>query len=96
MAQLKTTLFTRYTLTDEEELAGIQYTTEQRMFMQNIIADSAEEKVRLTFDPTNPNSFIQREAELQGVIGVLTALLQKYDDYVASLTANSQLNDPSN
>jgi hypothetical protein len=89
MAQLTPTLFTRHILTNEEELAGIQYTTEQRMFMQNIIADSAEEKVRLTFDPANPNVFIQREAELQGIIGVLSGLLSRYDEYMSALVASN-------
>lgn len=85
MAQELTTLFTKYQLTDEEELAAIQFSTEQRMYLQNIISDAAEEKVRLTFNPTNPNAFIQREAELQGVINTLASLLEKYEQYVESL-----------
>jgi len=90
MPQTITTLFTRYQLTEEEKLAAIQFTDTQRMYLQNIIADSAEEKVRLTFDPSNPNQFIQREAELQGIIGTLTILLEAYDNYLAELKMQQQ------
>ena len=85
MAQERPTLFTKYILTDEEELAGIQFTEAQRMYMQNIIAEAAEEKVRLTFDPTNPHLFLQREAELQGTILTLTNLLRAQDEYIERL-----------
>lgn len=85
MAQEIPTLFTKYILTDEEELAGIQFTPSQQMVMQNIIAEAAEEKVRLTFDPTNPQVFIQREAELQGCILTLQNLLARCNEYVEQL-----------
>jgi len=90
MAQETGSLFTKYILTDEEELAGIQFTTEQRMYIQNIIADAAEEKVRLTFDPTNSHLFIQREAELQGTIRTLSNLLQAQDEYIQQLVQSQQ------
>lgn len=80
------TLFTRYDLSEDEELSGIQFTDSQRMYMQNLIATAAEEKIRLTFDPEHPYLFIQREAELQGTILTLESLLRQYPDYVANLT----------
>lgn len=82
-------LFTRYTLTPEEELAGIQFTTSQRMYMQNLIANAAEEKVRMTFDPLNPHIFIQREAELQGTIRTLEGLLLKQQEFLDVLAAEA-------
>lgn len=85
MAQEIPTLFTKYILTDEEELAGIQFTPSQQMVMQNVIAEAAEEKVRLTFDPTNPQAFIQREAELQGCILTLQSLLSRCNEYAEQL-----------
>ena len=95
MAQEIPTIFQRFILTDEEELAGHSFSTTQRLVIQNIIAEAAEEKVRLTFDPLNPNAFMQREAELQGTIGTLTQLLAKYTDLLdAAVQAQlqSQLN----
>lgn len=87
MSQTIPTLFTRYQLSEEEELAAIQFSDTQRMYLQNIIADAAEEKVRLTFDPSKPNEFIQREAELQGIIGTLTSMLEAYGNYLDELKA---------
>lgn len=92
MSQSAKTLFTRYNLTEEEELAAIQFTDTQRMYLQNIVADAAEEKVRLTFDPSNPNAFIQREAELQGTIRTLTSVLESYQDYLSLAASNKQIN----
>ncbi len=89
MAQEVPTLFTKYILTDEEELAGTAFSTSQRCVMQNLIAEAAEEKVRLTFDPLNPNAFIQREAELQGAIHTLSSLLARNDELMA-LSAAAQ------
>jgi len=79
------TLFTRYDLSEAEELSGIQFTESQRMYIQNLIATAAEEKIRLTFDPEHPYPFIQREAELQGTILTLESLLRQYSDYVSAL-----------
>lgn len=79
------TLFTRYDLSEDEELSAIQFTATQRMHMQNLIATAAEEKVRLTFDPEHPYPFIQREAELQGTILTLESLLRQCPDYVSNL-----------
>lgn len=78
------TLFTRYDLTLEEELSGVQFTETQRMFMQNLLATAAEEKVRLKYDPQNPQTFLQREAELQGNILTLETLLDSYEMYLES------------
>lgn len=91
MAQEIPTLFTKFILTDEEELAAVTFSTEQRMYMQNIIAGAAEEKVRLTFNPANPSAFMQREAELQGCILTLTSLLEKEQEYLDGLKAANNL-----
>lgn len=90
MAQELPTLFTKFLLTDEEELAGVTFTTEQRMYMQNMVAEAAEEKVRLTFDSANPAAFMQREAELQGCIITLTNLLNRAGEYLETLKDSSQ------
>jgi len=67
--------FVSYILTEGELQAGSCFSTEQRAVIQNLIADLAEEKVSLTYDPTNPLKFTQAEAELQGKIGILKYLL---------------------
>lgn len=68
--------FIKYILTEAERKAGSVYSTEQRAVIQNLIADIAEEKVALTYDPDNPLQFAQREAELTGQIGILKYLLE--------------------
>mgnify|MGYP000863722662 CR=1 FL=1 len=68
--------FMSYTLTKEELQAGSSFSTEQRAVIQNLIAEAAEEKVALTYNPTNPLAFTQAEAELQGKIGILKYLLE--------------------
>lgn len=67
--------FISYHLTPSQVVAGSTFTSDQRFVIQNLIGAAAEEKIALTFDPTNPSSFIQREAELMGQIGILKYLL---------------------
>lgn len=92
MATEVPSLFTKYTFdTEEEELSSVAFSLSQRQMMQSLICDAAEEKVRLMYDPHNPSSFLQREAELQGQIGILTILLNRYDELVEEIKAR-QLN----
>lgn len=75
MAQIKTTSLTRWDLTEQEITNGTILSQEHKYVIQNLIADATEEKLNLTFDPTNPMNFMQREAELTGQIGILKVLL---------------------
>jgi hypothetical protein len=68
--------FVSYQLTPGELEAGSHFSPEQRAVIQNLIAETAEEKVSLTYDPSNPLKFTQAEAELQGKIGILKYLLE--------------------
>ena len=87
MAQLNPqNLFQSWALTKEEEVIGAVLTTLQKQLIQNQIAEAAQEKVGLTFDPLNPQKFIQQEAELQGRIRALQYLISASED------AESQLN----
>lgn len=70
-----TSSFITYNLTPSQVAEGSTFTSTQRFVIQNLIGAAAEEKIALTFDPLNPNSFIQREAELMGQIGILKYLL---------------------
>lgn len=75
MARELNNSFTRYKLTDEEIIRGQVLTTENAHVIQNLIADAAESKLNLKFDPTNSMAFVQEEAELQGQLGILRLLL---------------------
>jgi hypothetical protein len=67
--------FTTWNLTKEEYRAGINFSGEQQAVIQNLIAQIAEDKLNLKFDPEHPSAFVQREAELAGQIGILKYLL---------------------
>ena len=77
MAIQRPSKFTVWELTEEEQLVGSIFTETQKFVLQNLQAQAAEEKLTLTFDPVNPSIFIQREAELQGQIGILDLLLAR-------------------
>lgn len=68
-------LFQSWILTDEEFVQGSILTITQKQCIQNQIAQLAQEKINLTYNPENPNRFLQREAELQGSITALQYLL---------------------
>ena len=68
--------FTRFHLTDEEQVQANSLTSLNICNIQNLICSAAEEKLALKFDPSNPLAFAQREAELQGQIGILRYLLE--------------------
>lgn len=76
MATVITTSLTRFQLTDAEQTLGCILTTNQKYVLHNMLADAAEEKVALKFDPLNPVSFAQQEAELQGKIGIIKYILE--------------------
>jgi hypothetical protein len=84
MSYILPSTFTRYSLNQEEIIAGQTLTTSNLQLIQNYIVDAAEEKLGLKFDPLNPLAFAQREAELQGQIGILKMLVE-----LASLTHSS-------
>lgn len=67
--------FQSWILTPEEFTQGSILTSLQKQCIQNQITQLAEEKLSLTFDPTNPQKFLQQEAELQGSIKSLKYLL---------------------
>jgi hypothetical protein len=68
--------FTRFKLTPEEIQNGQTLTTNNLYLIQNFICDAAEEKLALKYDPSHPLEFAQREAELQGQIGILKLLVE--------------------
>lgn len=88
MSYILPSTFTRYHLTSEEQISGQTLTTPNLQLLQNYICDAAEEKLSLKFDTLNPMQFAQREAELQGQIGILKMLVE--------LASQTQSFPPSN
>ena len=76
MSQIRVNSFTSYDLTSAEEQAGSILNHNQKLVLQNKLAFLAETKIRLKFDPSHVQEFLQQEAELQGQIGILTWLLE--------------------
>jgi hypothetical protein len=76
MPRLVQSTFTRWSFTEDEFRSAQILSDFQIMAIQNLICDAAEEKLTLKFDPSNPLAFAQREAELQGQIGVLKLLIE--------------------
>ena len=76
MAHQIPSTFTRYKLSPDEQASGESLTSNNLYVIQNLICDAAEEKLGLKLDPTNPLAFTQREAELQGQIGILKLLVE--------------------
>lgn len=75
MAHLVANAFSMYQLTDKERLQGIVLSIMQKQVIQNRLAEIAEEKLLLEFDPDKSSSFIQQEAYKRGQIDILTYLL---------------------
>lgn len=76
MAYILPSSFSTYHLTDEELTRGQILTSENLQVIQNLISSAAEEKLNLKYDPLNTMAFVQREAELQGQIGILKMLVE--------------------
>lgn len=70
-----TNRFTSFEFTEEEERLGIHLDSLQVAIIQNEIAIYATEKSDLKFEPNDPLSFAQAEAELKGKILALEYLL---------------------
>lgn len=94
MATEQPSLFTKYQFdTPEELISAYSFSLASRQLIQNLICEAAEEKVKLTYDPAEPMKFVQREAELQGQIGILTMLLTGYNDNVELLKSQQSLDE---
>jgi len=85
----ETTSFTRYKLTEPEEIHGSTLTSLNRAKLQNMRSEAAEQKLALVLDPYKPLEFIQQEAFLAGKIELVNILLQEDEaaqNYVAIQT----------
>lgn len=80
-------LFTKYSLSEEEELSGNVLTFLQKLQIQNQLSSAAEAKVALVFDPANPQEFGIQVAYLAGKIDALSLILANSDE-AESVTLN--------
>ena len=88
MAQLNhNNPFQSWVLTPQEEIQGSILNLTQKQVIQNRISELMQEKTLLKFTPDNAHSFIQREAELQGQIGILQYLIANSEDAERKLLA---------
>jgi tRNA G18 (ribose-2'-O)-methylase SpoU len=89
-----TSTFLKYELNDDEKRIAHLFTQENIYGIKNLIAQAAEEKITLKFDPDKVMAFVQREAELQGQINILNYLLQLHEETINNALADQQ-NNPS-
>ncbi len=88
MATLITNTFSAYHLTDQEALQGSILTITQLQVLQNQLAQVAEEKLALDFDPTNPTTYAQQEAYMKGQMDLLLYIID------SSQASADTLNNP--
>lgn len=87
-------LFSKFQLTDVELLEGTLLNTNQKAVIQNLLADTVADKILLKFDPDNIAAFQQREAELQGQIGILQYLIATSDEAEEMIRTNNLNQQP--
>jgi len=76
MAHLIENSFSTFYLTEDEELQGSIFTVTQLQYLQNQLANIAEEKLALVFDTSEPLKFAQDEAYKRGQVDVMQYLIQ--------------------
>ena len=76
MSKLIPNSFTSYYLTPQEQLQGSIFNTIQLQVLHNHLADYAEQKMALKYDPEHPLLFLQDEADLAGKIEIINYLIE--------------------
>ena len=85
MAKLIQGTFTQYELSQREQLAGMILTTDQQNYLQNELAQVANQLVNLDFDPESPLKFAQSEAFLRGQMSVYRVMLDRSNESAQQL-----------
>lgn len=80
--------FSSYELQDKEQLQGLLLTSLQRQVIHNMRTGIAEEKLVLTYDPKEPQTFVQQEAYLRGQLDAFTYLLDSAISAEETLATN--------
>ena len=80
MAILQSNSFSSWKLSPEEAISGTILSTLQKAVIQNRVAQIAEQKLGLIFDPVNPADRAIQDSYLKGQIDVLTFVLQSSEE----------------
>lgn len=76
MAKQVVNEFTSWELSDQEIAVAVVLSPEQTMYYQTMLSGYAAQKLALVYNSKDPIVSAQKEAELQGQIGILTQLLR--------------------
>lgn len=79
-------IFPQVPLSDEVYVAATHLTAETRQWLTNRLYEVSQQKLLLTYNPAEPTSFIQAEAELQGRIRELMSILEAEELATAPLS----------
>jgi hypothetical protein len=86
MAILQPSPFCRFEFSSPEELLQAQvFSPQQLQWIQTALADAAEERLKLTLNPAEPQRFIQAEANLKGQIEAFQYLKACSEDALEQL-----------
>jgi len=73
------TVFSSYTLSEEEELHGQTFTNLNIAVLQNIRCQAAQDKLNLDFTPNDVLTYSQKEAYLKGQLDLIQYLMDLND-----------------
>jgi hypothetical protein len=76
MSTLIPNTFSTYQLSAEETTAGFAFTQSSLEVLHNQRAMIAEQKLALTYDPSNAQHFLQQEAYLRGQIELISWMFE--------------------
>lgn len=80
MAQIRSdSLFTTYLLTEAEQLTAKELSPETKMYVQNLLAEAARDKVALALDPESHVTNVQKEAYYRGQMEAYMFLLASHE-----------------
>ena len=77
MAKLVPNEFSSYELSDQEILQASILTELQKKLIQSDMAQIAQTILNLTFDPRNPDNFLQDDAHQKGQLAAYRVLLMR-------------------
>lgn len=75
----------KYEFTDAEMMQVLYFSPLQLMYFRDQRSRLMEQKASLTVDPAKLHEFVQKEAELGGMIQIFTSLLEGHENAVADL-----------
>lgn len=84
MATIQPTSLTRWELTPQEFRSGVSLSLSQKQVIQNDVADISEQLLSLSFNPSNPQQFLQDDSFLKGQLAFAKLLLARAEETIPS------------